>query len=572
MLLEVEIRNLAIVDSARVEFGPGLCVLSGETGAGKSIVIDAIAALLGERTGIDVVRAGAESATLRAVFDVADAPTARSLLEEFGYGGEDLCIITRELRAGGRGRCAINGGTATVAMLRRLGEALIDIHGQHEHQSLLRVGEHLRILDGTGGEPLREARRAYQMAYEAWRATREAIERLRLDEGEKARRADMLRFQVDEIGNARLAPGEDEALRAERDRLVHAERLVERASRAYAALAEGDEAPSAAERVGQALAALQEMAAHDAELRPLAEELEGACHTIAEAARTLAGYADRLDADPRRLDAIEGRLETIERLTRKYGGSIEAVIEFGQRAAEELDAIATADERLAELTERLAGESAALARAAETLSGLRAQAAEALGVAVARHLRDLGMSAAQVRVELRPHQADDGIEVAGRRLAPGPDGTETAELMFTANPGEPLRPLAKIASGGELSRVMLALKSQTAQSDAPPTMVFDEIDVGIGGVTVHSVGRKMATIAADRQVICVTHHAPIAAMADRHIVIEKEPGEDATVVTVRHVEGEERVYELARMLGRKPPTEATLAMARELLAELGRAP
>ncbi|NUP99142.1 MAG: AAA family ATPase, partial [Armatimonadetes bacterium] len=354
MLLEVDIRDFAIVRAARVELGGGLCVLSGETGAGKSIIIDAIGALLGARAGAEQIRAGANSARLRAVFDLSEVPVATRCLADLGaeVDPEGLCVITREITTSGRGRCTINGSTATLGMLRQLGEVLIDIHGQHEHQSLLRVSQHQAILDATGGAAVATALADYRAAHAAWRETTEAIARLRLDEGEKARRADTLRFQVDEITKAELRLGEEEELNAERSRLAHAEKLLASAARAYAALAESDDVSAAADRVAEALHALHEMCHFDPQLGPLATDLEAALATVTEAARTLSGYVDELEADPQRLDHLEQRLDLIDRLKRRYGGSVAEIIAFGERAAGELEQIEGADEELARLEQR----------------------------------------------------------------------------------------------------------------------------------------------------------------------------------------------------------------------------
>jgi DNA repair protein RecN (Recombination protein N) len=560
MLSELEIHDFAIVRDARTAFGPGLCALSGETGAGKSLVIDAIAALVGGRVGADAVRSGAEVARLRAVFDLRAAPAAANVVEALGIAPDPdgVCILTREVRRDGRNRCTINGGSATVAMLRQVGEALIDLHGQHEHQSLLRVAEHVRLLDAVAGESVAAAARAWRAGWQRWRETVEAAEALAMDEGERVRRADMLRFQVGEIADARLTAGEEEDLRHELARLEHAEALVQQAALAHEALAGADEGAAATDRLALALDAVTDMAQVDADLAPLADELANALSAAREAARVLARYPDRVEANPHRLDAVQQRLELLRRLQRKYGASVADVLAFGAAAAAELAALETAEERLAGVVAARAQAEAELAVVGATLTRARTVAAQTLAAGVESHLRDLNLDGVRFVVSLEP------------RPAPGPDGCDQVEFLFSANPGEPPRALGRIASGGEISRVMLALKSQLAARDDVPTMIFDEIDVGIGGVTIRSVARKMAAIAAHRQVIVVTHHAPIAALADTHLAVEKEPGDDATRLSVAALDGDGRVHELARMLGRRPPTEATLAMARELLAEPGR--
>ncbi|MBI5832138.1 MAG: DNA repair protein RecN [Armatimonadetes bacterium] len=558
MLSELEIRDFAIVESARVQLGPGLCVLTGETGAGKSIVIDAIGALVGGRAGADFVRAGCEVARLRAVFELGDTPGLAALLDELGFepDPDDLLVVTREIRRDGRSRCTVNGSTANVGALRQLGEQLIDIHGQHEHQSLMRPGEHLRLLDTIAGSNVAEARATYQQLHGAWREAIETAQRLRLDEDAKARRADLLRYQVDEIGNAALTAGEDEELRAERNMLAHTEQLLEWATRATSALADAEEGLSAVDRVDASAELVASMAEVDADLAPLAEELAGAQAVLAEAARTLGRYAAHIEADPQRLATVEDRLELIGRLKRKYGDSIEAVLAVETAAARELAELEHSEERLGELEARRADLEPRLLEAGRQLSLARRAAGDALTHAVEGHLHDLNLDGVRFVIELADRQA------------PGPDGLDEAAFLFSANPGEPPRPLARIASGGEISRVMLALKSELAARDAIPTMIFDEIDVGIGGVTIRAVASKMAAIARRRQVLVVTHHAPIAASADSHIALDKAAVDGTTRLSVAPVQAEQRVFELARMLGRKPPTEATLNMARELLAEV----
>jgi len=567
MLIEVELRDFAIVRQAKLALSQGLCILSGETGAGKSIVVDAIALLLGARANADLVRSGAGSCRLRATFDLSDVADADTLLSDLGLepDPDGICPITREIGADGRSRCTINGATATVTMLRSLGERLLDLHGQHEHQSLLRVSEHRPLLDNVGGSAVADALAKYRAAYAGWRELLAAIDRLSLDESEKARRADALKFQIQELEAASLRLGEDDELTAERERLSHAERLLANAARAHGSLADADDSPSAIDRVAGALDAIREMAEVDAALRPLADELDSALVVLTEAARTVSGYAESIDLDPRRLDTVEERLALFDKLRRKYGATVADMLAYWETAQTELESIERSDEELAGLQRQRVDVEAGLAELAAALTKARRKAADGLQSAVQRHLADLGMAKAVFQIAIEP-RAGEGLGLEGRPGVLGASGGDAVEFLFSANPGEPPRPLAKIASGGEISRVMLALKSTLAESDAVPTMIFDEIDVGIGGVTIHAVGQKMKAIAARRQVICITHHAPIAALADCHVAIAKSADSDGTALSINRLEGESQVYELARMLGRQPPTEATLAMARELLA------
>ncbi|MCC7495033.1 MAG: DNA repair protein RecN [Fimbriimonadaceae bacterium] len=569
MLLELELRDFAIVRQARVEFGPGLGVLTGETGAGKSLIVDALTALLGGRAAPELVRHGAELARLRGVFDISAEPTIAPLLAEWDLTDDDgLLVITRELPRTGRGRCAVNGSTVALAALRQLGEELVDLHGQHEHQSLLRVSRHLALLDQQAGPPVAAALAAWRANWERWRTVLTALESAGRDTGERERRADLLRFQVAEITAAAVRADELSELHAERHRLAHAERLLELAARAAAAL-QGDEAGGALDALATAAAAVQDMTHFDPALSGPAAELEAALATVGEVARELRHYADSTDADPGRLDAVEQRLDELDRLRRKYGDSLTAVLEFAAAAQAELDSLESADERLAALQAEQAVLRQQAGKLGATLSAARAAAAAELAAAVSGHLAGLGMPQAQFAVQQQPRPAEGlTVDAAQQQVGAAADGCDAVELLFSANPGEPLRPLARIASGGELSRVMLALKSQLAATAAPPTMVFDEIDVGIGGVTIHAVARQLAALAQRRQVLCITHHAPIAARAATHLAVSKAPEVDSTAVTVAALDDAARIAELARMLGRMPPTAATLAMARELLAEV----
>jgi DNA repair protein RecN (Recombination protein N) len=563
MLSQLEIHDFAIVRSARVDFGPGLCVLSGETGAGKSLVIDAIEALVGGRAGADAVRSGAEAARLRAVFELADSPAAAQRLVELGCepDPDGLLALTREIRRDGRtgetrSRCTVNGSLANVSLLKALGETLIDLHGQHEHQSLLKVAEHLRLLDAAAGAALAAPRTAWAALWTEWRAVATAMQRLKMDEAAKEQRLDRLRHQIREIEEARPAPDEEDDLRADRARLAHAEQLLAWAAAAVAALAEGEESPAAIDRVAAARSALETMAAVDADLAAPAAELAAALATLEETARLVSRYADGIEADPKRLDAIEERLELLGRLRRKYGATLAEVLASADAARAELTELEAAEDRLADLAARQTELRPRLEAAAAALTADRAAAAQRLTAAVEGHLGDLNLDGVHFEVAVRP------------RPEWGEEGADAVEFLFSANPGEPPRPLARIASGGEISRVMLALKSQLAAADAVPTMIFDEIDVGIGGLTIRSVARKMAALGRERQIIVVTHHAPIAAYADVHVAIDKSAAAHGAQLTITRLTAEARVQELARMLGRRPPTAATLSMARELLDEV----
>lgn len=573
MLRELHVRNFAILEDVRVEFGPGLNVLTGETGAGKSILIDALGAVLGQRTGTDVIRSGATEARVEAVFDLSYAPAVRTALDAAGLPSEDeVLILVREI--GGRGRAYANGAAVTVGTLRTLGSLLVEIHGQHEGQRLLEPRTHLELLDAFGGAELLRAREAVEGAYKRWSEVRAAREELARKERERAQRLDLLHFQVREIDALRPRPGELAELQAARTRLVNAERLAEATGAAYEALYGGEE--SAARLLGRAASQLRHAAAWDPQLGPLAQTLEELAQHAADLARDLRGYAEGLEADPAQLEAVEARLAALRTLQRKYGDTVEEILAYRHRAAQEIELLETLQTRREEVEEELIRATSDLARACAGLSALRRRAAGRLEEAIVGHLQDLGMPEARFAVALEVREDPGGIEVdvperGPVRLVVGPRGVDRVEFLFSANPGEPLRPLGRVASGGELARLMLAIRSVLALVDPTPVMVFDEVDAGVGGRAGHVIGTKLAALARHAQVLCVTHLPQIAAMAQVHYVIRKVVAGNRTRTEVRWVEQQERVEEIARMLGADPPTEAARRHARELL-ERHRAP
>jgi DNA repair protein RecN (Recombination protein N) len=573
VLRELHVRNFAILEDVRVEFGPGLNVLTGETGAGKSILIDALGAALGQRTGTEVIRSGATEARVEAVFDLSRAPAVRAALDAAGLPGEDeVLILVREI--GGRGRAYANGAAVTVGTLRTLGSLLVEIHGQHEGQRLLEPRTHLELLDAFGGEELLRAREAVEGAFRRWSELRVARAELVRKERERAQRLDLLHFQVREIDAVHPRPGELEELQTTRTRLVHAERLAEAVGAAYQAIYGGEE--SAAHRLGRAASQLRHAAAWDPHLAPFAQTLDELSRQLADLARDLRGYAEALEADPAQLEAVEARLVALRTLQRKYGDTVEEILAYRDRAAREIESLETLQTRLEEIEQELIRATADLARACAVLSALRRAAARRLEEALVGHLRDLGMPEAQFAVAFEVREDPEGIEVdlhgtGPRRLGVGMRGVDRVEFLFSANPGEVPRPLVRVASGGELARLMLAIRSVLALVDPTPVMVFDEVDAGVGGRAAHVIGAKLASLAHYAQVLCVTHLPQIAAMAQVHHAIRKVTAGGRTRTEVHRVEEQERVEEIARMLGADPPTEVARRHARELL-ERHRAP
>lgn len=574
MLSELFVKDFAIIDELHLRFAPGLNILTGETGAGKSIIIDAVSLLLGARASQEVIRAGCEEARVEGIFllDPRRAETLEPWLREQGLEGEPgVLILAREVRRNGRHLCRVNGRAVSLQVLTWLGEHLVDIHGQGGHLSLLRVREHLNFLDRYGG--LLPLRQEVADLVGHLRQVRAELQALRQDERELARRIDLLEYQVGEIEAARLQPGEEEALLAERNRLAHAEELMGLADEALALLEEGSgEAPSVRDGLELALRALRGLVRLDRSLEGTVQGLEDLSYTLAEAVREVRGYREVVEFDPRRQRQVEERLGLIHSLKRKYGDSIEEVLAYAEAARRELDGITHRGERIEELEaeeERLLRE---VGEKAARLSQARQEAAGRLAAEVERHLADLNMGRARFAVEVRQTPHPQGAWVGERRFAFDATGIDQVEFLVTANPGEPLRPLAKVASGGETSRLMLALKTVLTTADEVPSLIFDEIDVGVGGRTGGVVGQKLWRLTlpspqmpAGHQVLCVTHLPQIAAYADAHFRVAKVELGGRTVTRVEGLEGDAVVEELAQMLGTE--TEATRESAEELRAQ-----
>jgi len=569
MLAELSVRDFAIIDAIDLRLAPGFNVLTGETGAGKSILIDAVDLLLGGRADPTFVRAGAEAARIEGLFRLDERTQARiaPILEREGLEGErpDELLLGREIRREGRSICRVNGRTVSLALLKEIGQNLVDIHGQSEHLSLLRVCEHLNLLDRYAG--LEEERAELAELVHQLRAVRTELEKLRRDERELARRADLLRFQVEEIESARLEPGEEEALLEERTRLANAEQLAALTSEAYALLYEGSDGANAAlDLIGQALRALAALAKIDPATAEIAQAVEAASYQLDDAARTLRHYQDTIEFNPARLNQVEERLDLIRRLKRKYGDSIPDILAYARQAAAELEGLTHSEERV----EVLRLEEEALLRRigakAERLSQARREAALRLAEGIERELTDLRMAGARFAVDIQWVEDESGVPVGERRYAFDATGIDRVEFLVAPNPGEGLKPLVKIASGGETSRLMLALKTVLSRADQTPTLIFDEIDQGIGGRVGVTVGRKLWGIADAHQVLCVTHLPQLAGYGDAHFKVEKQVIGERTVTRVRELDEAGRVEELAQMLGASG--QAVQQSARDILAEV----
>jgi len=556
MLELLRVRAFAIIDELEAHFAPGFNVLTGETGAGKSILVDALHLVLGGRAQAEAVRTGADEAEVQALFRPRDPAATDARLSSLGLpaAGAEL-VVRRTVQREGRSRAWVNGALATAAQLSQATCGLLDISGQHEHVGLLDAQTHLSMLDGYAGL----SRGEYEAAFAALADAERERARLDSDESARAERASFLRYQLDELEKAEAKPGEDEALAQERRVLAAAEKLRGGAEEAEALLRSGDEAAVVA--ASRACKRLDELAGIDPALAAVAAAVRGAAAELDEAARTLSRYAGRAGGDPQRLEAIDERLELLRRLSRKHGGSLAAALQRRETMKTELQSLDHHDEALAAAETRVRELSGKALRLGRALSEKRRSAAAGFSRAVAAELASLGMARTEISVRFGP-PGEGGIPAEGEML--GPRGLESAELLLSPNPGEELRPLARIASGGELSRVLLAVKRVLADADDVDTYLFDEVDAGIGGATADAVGRALSAVARGRQVICITHLPQIAVFAERHQVAEKEIRRGRTHSRVAAVEGEARVEELARLLSGQA-TPVALEHARELL-------
>ena len=554
MLSLLHIENIALIQSADIRFEPGFNVLTGETGAGKSIVIDSIGAVLGERTSRELIRTGAKSALVTAVFtQVPPLPW----LEENGFPtGEEELLLQRELQGDGRNVCRIDGKLVTVAQLRELGRQLLNIHGQHDGQQLLDPASHLGYLDQFGGcQPLLES---YQEAYRKWHDIRREMDKLQMDEAERSRRVDTLNYQIQELERAQLKAGEDEELSARRTLLRSAGRLMEAVQSAEFALSGDEDRDGACSLIAQAEGEVQGVSSISPELSELSEKLTALRCAADDAADTLRDLSRSFDFSPGELDQVEERLDLLYRLRKKYGPTVEDMLAYLDRCRKELDQIQYADDTLARLEKDLKKAQKEAARRGEVLSQARREAAGALQARVQEELRQLDMPKVQFQTEFTPKGGEAGMDETG---------LDEVQFLMSANLGEALKPIQKVASGGELARIMLALKNVLAEGDQIGTLVFDEVDTGVSGRAAQKVAEKMAQVARGKQVLCVTHLPQIAAMADTHFSVQKGEREGRTYTRLERLDRSQRREELARLIGGASITPSLLESAEELLRQ-----
>ncbi|TXS51168.1 DNA repair protein RecN [Streptomyces sp. t39] len=566
----MRIRSLGVIDDAVVELSPGFTAVTGETGAGKTMVVTSLGLLLGGRADPALVRIGAKAAVVEGRVRVSAGSPAALRAEEAGAELEDgTLLVSRTVSAEGRSRAHLGGRSVPVGVLSELADDLVAVHGQTDQQGLLRAARQREALDRYAGAAVSDPLTGYAAAYRRLRAVSAEVEELTTRARERAQEADLLRFGLDEIAAVEPRPGEDVELAAEAERLGHAEALASAASAAHAALAgnpEDLEAVDATTLVAGAGRALDAVRAHDQALASLADRMGEISILLGDVAGELAGYADDLDADPLRLAAVEERRAALTGLTRKYGTDIAAVLAWAEESAARLIELDGDDERIGELTAERDALRDELAAQAQVLTDARTEAAARFAAAVTEELASLAMPHARVSFAVRQTEDPDGVEVGGRTVAYGPHGVDEVELLLAPHPGAPPRPIAKGASGGELSRVMLAVEVVFAGTDPVPTYLFDEVDAGVGGRAAVEIGRRLAKLARSAQVVVVTHLPQVAAFADRQLLVEKTDDGSVTRSGVTVLEGEDRVRELSRMLAGQEDSETARAHAEELLA------
>jgi DNA repair protein RecN (Recombination protein N) len=566
MLSCLRVRHFAIIDELEVEFGSGLNVVTGETGAGKSILVDALHLVLGGRGKPDVVRTGESSAEVEAMFDVGDDPDVQARLEAAGLEAEDELLIRRVVRPNGRTRAYVNGRLSTAGQLATLAAGMVDISSQHEHHTLADPATHLRYLDAFG--QLEQRRAEVNEAYDELSSATDQLEDLRERARDRFERQDLLSFQIGEIDDLDPQPDEEQALAAERERLRHAERLARVAGGAEDQLYAED--GSLCESIARIAGEVRDAARIDERLQPLATQIEEARAQLEDAAQELGSYARDITVDPDRLAQVEDRLDRLARLKRKYGDSVQAILDHRAEAARELEELEQHEQHMDEAEARQRRAMEAARSAARKLREERQAVAGHLGEAISRELSSLGMGEAQVVVEVAPLEGGRGeLEVDGARLSP--TGIDRAEFLIAPNRGEKARPLRRIASGGELSRAMLAIKRVLAGLGPAGLYVFDEVDAGVGGAVAEVIGRKLGDVAQHHQVLCITHLPQISVFADAHYQVHKEVVGDRTRSGIRRLDDEEQLEEIARMLGGLKVTKKTREAAAEMLRQAHRA-
>jgi DNA repair protein RecN (Recombination protein N) len=563
MLTELRIKNFVIIEDLSITFEKGLNILSGETGAGKSILIDAISGIIGEKMTVDMIRTGFEKSVIEGVFDICELPVVKEILNDSGIDcGDDTVLIRRELYASGKGRCFINSAPLPVQKVRDVAEYLIDIHGQNENQSIVNLAKHRELLDSFAG--LASLVSAVRVCYDNLSSIRQKLASFDIDEREKLRRIEFYTFALKEIDAASPNSSEEIELKKESVILSNAEKLFTGVNKSYDIFTGDGGIFQGLREAAQSLSSVSE---YDVEISNVLENINQALFSLEDASVTLRDYRNKADFSPERVNQVEERLSLIQTLKKKYGDTIEEILSYAEKARKELNAITSGDEKVERLKadEKLAIDAAK--KTALELSAKRSKAAALLEEKVVKELKDLGMEGMAFKVDIKQEQSTGGdIESGGKTYMLYPHGLDRVEFLISANTGEELKPLRKVASGGEMSRIMLALKNAILAADIVDTLIFDEVDSGVGGKTADIVGRKLKQLSKDRQVLLITHLPQIAAMSDSHYFIQKAKTGDRVTTSVRQLNRKEKVREIARMLAGETITDLSLRHAEEMIA------
>lgn len=565
MLLNLCIKDYALIDNVSITFGPGLNIITGETGAGKSIIIDAINLIIGERAYTDFIRTGKQNASVEAVFEYED-DSIDEILKEYGIEPEDnTLIISREINVQGRSFSRLNGKMVPASALKRVGKLLIDIHGQHEHQSLLDSKNHMRILDLLGYEDISEIKTEVATLYKKYCKVQSKIYELEKKHQEFCREQDRLRYELDELEKAQLKPDEDTLLQEDRKILENAEKIYSTLEFAYNILYQGFENPSVIDGLDKIIDGLEKIKVFYNQVEGITESLKNILYELEDISSNLRNFRDSIDFDMGRLDIINKRLDLLDRIKSKYNKSIPELLDYKAQIATELDLAFNLNEEIDELKTKLVDIESKLCKSSIKLHNKRQTIANHLEESISKELEDLGMKNVKFKVDIKVKSNPNGICVNEKKVSITENGIDEIEFLISTNPGEPLKPLAKIISGGESSRIMLALKSIMAKVDNISCLIFDEIDAGIGGRTAQAVGEKLSKLASKHQILCVTHSPQIASIGDSHYLIKKESYGAHTSTRVYCLEAQERINELARMLGGAEITKNTITHAQEML-------
>ncbi|MCU0821839.1 MAG: DNA repair protein RecN [Spirochaetes bacterium] len=563
MLLELKIKNFVLIEDLKIEFKKGLNILTGETGAGKSILIDALSGVLGEKMTTDSIRSGCERAILEGSFNISSLPQVKAILEDSGIDyDDDTLVLRRELYNTGKGRCFANATQIPIGKLNEISDYLVDIHGQNEHQSIIKIAMHRELLDSFAG--LRDQVEKVREYHQKLNSLQDRINSYQIDEKEKARRIEYLQFAINEIESAKLVADEEQALENESARLSNAEKLFAEINTASGLMKEDGGIIQKLKKAEQSLSSISK---YDPEISGVIEILHDALYPLEDAAVFLRDYEKNIDFSPQRINEVEERLSTISKLKKKYGGSIKEIADFAVRSGEELNAITSGEEEIGRLSEEYKKMLQETKKVAFDLSDKRKEAAKLLEEKVMSELKDLGMDGSVFRISIKRDISPDGqIEKDNKKYVLYPHGLDRIEFLLSANEGEDLRQLRKVASGGEMSRIMLALKKVILSADIVDSLVFDEVDAGIGGKTAEIVGKKLKTLSDKRQVLVITHLPQIAAMSDSHYTVTKQKTNDRNITVIKKLNRDEKIKEVARMLAGEKITDITLKHAEEMIA------